>query len=382
MEILIIITILLVAISYFLLIASYTYAWYKTKQPNLPFEGLQTKVAVIVALRNEEKNIENCIHALLAQKYPLHLVDIIFVDDDSDDSSAKIIQSFRHPNVRYIHLLNEKGKTGKKQAITAGIASSDAELIITTDADCVMNEHWLATIIAFYEQTNAKMIVSPVTFHNEKSIFEKMQTLEFMSLVAGGGASLYYNHATLCNGANIAYQRGTFEELNGFDNINQSPSGDDVLLMYKLKVKYPNGVKFLKHQDAIIYTLAQESVGHFMQQRKRWASKKFSSYNAETKITGIIVLGFNGILICLFLCSLFFNNQLIKTFSLSNIFFILFGIKCTIDFLLLTLATGFFKKRKLLVYFLPEEVLYMVYVVLVGLLGSMGNYEWKKRKIG
>ncbi len=366
---------------YFVLIASYCYGWIKTK--SITVSGAHTIfVSVIISARNEEKNIAKCIQAILKQTYSENYFEIIVVDDASEDATNSLVQPFckKNKNVKLITLSNEKNNLGKKHAIAEAIKIAQGELIVTTDADCEMNGNWLSTIVSWYEQTHAKMIVAPVVFHQEKTLFEKMQSLEFISLIASAGASLYFKKAIMCNGANLAYTKKAFEEVNGFENIDNTASGDDVLLMYKIKNKYSDGIIFLKNVDALIFTKAKQTITEFFNQRKRWTSKKFFDLNFETKKVSLIVYLFNFLLFSFFVLLPFCYSKIVVHLSFYELGLIVFSIKCFIDFLLLVLATSFFKKKHLLLFFLPEQFLYILYVVVVGLLGIKGNYEWKNRK--
>ena len=379
--ILIYITIIIV-LAYFFLIASYCYGWIKTKSIKLKSAD-SIFVSVIIAARNEENNIVNCLNALIKQTYPANKFEIIIVDDASTDSTNKLIREYsvNHSNIKLHALTGEGINKGKKAAIGTGIQKAKGELIVTTDGDCLMGEDWLSSIVSFYLETNAKMIIGPVCYQNEKGIFEKMQSLEFMALIACGGASLFYNKAIMCNGANLAYPKKVFDEVNGFEGIDEKASGDDVLLMYKIKEKYPKGIKFLKNEHAIVHTEAKHNLNEFLHQRKRWASKGFSVLNNETKVVSLLVYCINFLLITM---------PLIGTLCLGNMAFypifieiclILILIKCFIDFLLLFLSASFFNKKRLLIYFLPEQLIYMLYVAIMGLVGAFGKYEWKGRQI-
>ncbi len=365
--------------SYFLLIASYCYGWTQMNDSDIVL-NTSVEVSVIVASRNEELNLKKCLDAILLQNYPKEKLEILVVDDHSDDSTLEIIRSYAEKNSCVKCLSLPENSVGKKQAISLAIASSKGELIVTTDADCVMGINWLSSSVSFYKKTEAKMIVGPVSFYNENSIFEKMQSLEFMALISSGGASLYFKKAIMCNGANLAFTKEVFNELKGFDEKDKKASGDDVLLMYKINKKYPGKVHFLKNKQAIVYTNAKETLKEFLQQRKRWASKDFFALNSETKRVSMLIYLFNAYLLIVPIIGgvCFANNPIYPLFI--GICLILIGIKCFIDFLLLFLSASFFKQKALLVFFLPEQIIYMVYVVFVGLLGSIGKYEWKGRK--
>ena len=85
---------------------------------------------------------------------------------------------------RLIQLKEHGMQTYKKYAIAKGIESARGQLIITTDADCRFSPKWISSIVQQYEDSNVSMIAAPVCFHNEQTIFEKIQSLEFMGLVA------------------------------------------------------------------------------------------------------------------------------------------------------------------------------------------------------
>ncbi|MEO6904476.1 MAG: glycosyltransferase [Bacteroidia bacterium] len=376
------IIIFLIAFSYVLVISVLCYGWVSTKKRELDLTRV-VKISVIVAARNEEANISLCLQSIIHQFYLKHHYELIIIDDASTDSTNAIITSFckNHDFIKMITLDDATKSAGKKRAIEKAIQIATGELIVTVDADCTMNKNWLSTIAAYYCKTNAKMIVGPVCFYEENTVFEKMQTVEFMALIASGAGALYFNKAIMCNGANLIYTKEAFNLVNGFKGTENIASGDDVLLMYKIKEKYANGIHFLKQQDAIVYTKAKTNFSEFINQRKRWASKGFMNFNKETKVVSLIVYLFNSLIVVLPFFDLIKVTDNYFSSSFFEISLILLLIKCVIDFLLLFLAASFFKKISLLIYFIPEQLIYLFYVVSISFLSIAGTYEWKSRKI-
>ncbi|HET6225186.1 MAG TPA: glycosyltransferase [Bacteroidia bacterium] len=366
---------------YCLFIISFCFGWLKTKGDVDIDDELNTEISIIIAARNEEDSIASCLRALVNQSYPAAHMEIIVVNDHSVDNTVQIVQRFCE-QYQFIQLISlDDQEHGKKQALQKGVAQAKGELIFTTDADCVMGMDWLRIMISYQKKTNAEMVVAPVCFNSEKCVFEKMQTLEFMALMASGGGALYFNKAVLCNGANLMYTRKAFDAVNGFDQIDEYPSGDDVLLMYKINKKFPGKIKFLKNQDVIVYTSAKKTWQEFMQQRKRWASKKITQLNNPTKILSINVYLFNFLLFVLPLLYMWVQPRSCQGVDFVTTWLLIFCLKCGIDFLLLFLAATFFNKKKWLPFFIPEQVLYVPYVVFTGFQGMFGNYVWKGRKI-
>ena len=76
------------------------------------------------------------------------------------------------------------------------------------------------------------MIVGPVSFHQEKSFFQKIQSLEFLSLIAMTAGAIKTGHPIMCNGANLAYEKQAFFDVGGF-GIDRFSSGDDVFLLHR-----------------------------------------------------------------------------------------------------------------------------------------------------
>jgi len=367
---------------YTLLIALFTYGWVKQKKVivNNTNAFITTNITIIVPMRNEEKNILNCLTALNKQSVSKEKYEIIVVDDSSEDNSVAIVQQFiqehKELSIKLYHL--NTSLSGKKNAIKTAINNGVGELIVTTDADCVMNPNWLFSIVDFYEKTNAQMIVGPVCYYDEKTILDKMQSLEFNALVASTAAAIYYHKPIMCNGANLAYTKTMFIELNGFEGIDEISTGDDVLLMYKLAQKEAKKIKFLKTKDAVVYTKAKSTIAEFVNQRIRWASKPMKFLNFETRAVSLIIFMTNCSFLYLLISSICLLISDIHSYFLL-ICLILLLIKCFIDFLLLFLATSFFKKRGYLVYFIPQQIVYSMYVILIALLSLSKKYTWKGR---
>ncbi|MEO7833879.1 MAG: glycosyltransferase, partial [Ginsengibacter sp.] len=106
-------------------------------------------ISVIIAARNEEKNIGNCIQSIINQTYPENKFEIIITDDHSTDKTVSIIQSFQKENIRVIDLAdfthNQNLNSYKKKSIEAALQFAKGELIVTTDADCTAPPKWLET---------------------------------------------------------------------------------------------------------------------------------------------------------------------------------------------------------------------------------------------
>jgi cellulose synthase/poly-beta-1,6-N-acetylglucosamine synthase-like glycosyltransferase len=332
-------------------------------------------VSIIIAARNEAEQISKTIKDLLAQDYEKEFLEIIFIDDHSTDSTGSIIASYADQGISLITLKEANNiNSYKKKAIQTAIGQARGELIITTDADCSMGPNWLKTIVSYYQTGGYKMISSPVAYFEEKSLFERAQSLEFLFLIGMGASTIGNNKPSTCNGANLAYERKAFYEVGGFAGIDDLASGDDELLLHKMAAKYDNKIGFLKNRDAIVYTQAKPTLREFIQQRKRWASKSTRYKNKAIIVLGILVWLFNlSIIVNLFMG--FFVAQVML------IALIQFVIKLLIEFLFLRKVTQFARRPELINLLPLLNILHIVYIIYIGIAGNSGKYTWKGRTV-
>ncbi|SJN50332.1 N-acetylglucosaminyltransferase [Sphingobacterium sp. JB170] len=330
----------------------------------------------MIAARNEQNNIGRTIEAILKQEFPKKLLEIIVVDDHSTDNTASIVQSYADQGVRLLQL-NEGDKLNsyKKLAIKRAIDIATGAVIVTTDADCRMGTKWLKTVISCFERTQAYMVSSPVIYSEEKSYFERLQTLEFLYLIGLGAAGIGNGSPTTCNGANLAYRRDVFYEMGGFTGIDNLASGDDELLLHKVAEQYADRIFFCKSLDAAIYTDAKTTLGSFINQRRRWASKSTKYKDKRVVVLGVSFWAFNLAMI------VGLTQFLINLPEIHTLFLVALGMKIVAELAFIYPIAGF-AGRKELMYQVPILTLvHAFYLVYIGLAGNMGKYDWKGRKV-
>ncbi len=373
------ITIVTIA-SYVVVISIATFFWIKFK----PIVSRDDKISpvsisVIIAARDEEDNIIKCLEAIFKQNYPANYFEVIVINDNSTDSTVFVIENWMKEfakNVTLIHLPSDiKTKSYKKQAIQTAILQSAGDVIVTTDADCIMSSNWLNSIADFYNRFHHKMIVGPVFIAPVESLSHKLQNIELAALIGVGGAFLQAGIPLMCNGANLIYEKKSFLEIEGFKSIDNIASGDDMLLMLKFKKHFgAEQIGFLKNFDAVVYTKPLEKIKLFFQQRKRWASKSKDYQDiAVVCLAGIVFFAAFSLSICLVMS--FISNKF------AFLFIFLFVIKCLIDFIFLYSISSFFKNRKWLWLTIPGQLLNIIYVPLIAIASQFGSYQWKGRKL-
>lgn len=343
---------LILSIPYILLLL-YIYRSLRGIRPFKPVTFRGTFVSVVVACRNEQENITKLLKKLKEQDYPSGSFEVIIVDDNSIDSTAEIAR--RLIDSDNFQLIRNSGK-GKKKALETGITAARGELILTTDADCRMGKSWMRTISSFYEENEPDMIICPVRFSPLKGFFGRFQELEFMSLQGITAGTAAMGMATMCNGANLAFTKTAY--TGNKENLRfDIATGDDIFLLHSMK---KNGLRilWLESHDAVVTTDPPPDLKSFLRQRKRWASKSTAYKDRFSILLGIVtfvtILMQAGLMIASIIDQSFFR-----------MFLLLFILKSIPDFLILFNTTSGYKRTELMKWFLPSQLVYPFYVLIV-----------------
>lgn len=374
-------------LSYAVLIIYYRRGWVSVPEFNITSTRANptTRISVIIPARNEAENIGHCLDSATAQSYPKQLYEILVVDDHSTDTTAEITRRYTAKNVKLISLMNFIGGNSinsyKKKAIEIAIQQSTGHLIVTTDADCVVPPNWLLNIASFYEENNAAFIAAPVSVDCNNNFLEIFQSLDFMTLQGITGASVHNKIHSMCNGANLAYEKKAFLEVDGFKGIDGIASGDDMLLMHKIYERFPDRTFFLKCRDVIVHTQPMNTLTKFINQRIRWASKADKYQDKRIFSVLLLVYFFNGWIFLTGVAGLFGG----LTSQSLNIFFIhfisLLTCKTIIEIYFIYPVAVFFNKRIILWWFPLAQPFHILYTIIAGWLGRFGSYHWKDRKV-
>ena len=342
-------------------------------------DGFKTRVTLIIPTRNEEDHILSCLESIRAQTYPEDLLEVVVVNDHSTDRTESLVRDFAGGQVQLInlsdHLIPGKPvRAFKKKAIEVAISQSRGDLIVTTDGDCTAGKEWISSVVACFEKERCKLIAGPVGLRGERGFFQKLQSLDFLSLQGLTGSLLQLGYPVICNGANLAYDRKAFLELGGFEGVDHLASGDDVFLLQKIHRAFPGQCRFLKCREALVRTCAQPDVGSFFQQRIRWASKM-----GRGDSPGLLPL-----LLFLYAWNLLFPVLAISSFwepALLNWFWGLLLYKTALELVFLFPVAEFFGKCSFLWWLPLEQFFHIPYILVAAFLGRFKTYQWKGRRV-
>ncbi len=337
----------------------------------------QTKVTVLVAARNEETNIARCIAALGAQDYPATLLEIMVVDDASEDNTVECARKALEEGGKNHNVMELKNTSlrGKKAAIEYGVDRAWGELVVCMDADSFPDSSdWLMNYVLAYEQSGAVLLAGPVAFDKGTGLLHTLQQLELLTLNLVSAGAVGLKRPLMCSGTNMAFNREAFLKCGGYEGNREVASGDDIFLLNKLWLMYPGKISYLNNRNQLVLTHAHEGLKAILQQRLRWAGKFRNNKNAFNFYIGLLTF-FSAFTVVV--APFFAHNSS----QLGKYLWPIVGVKIFIDILLLILAAVFYGQRRIL-WGLPVFIIINpLYVCLTALGGLFVQPIWKGRKV-
>ncbi len=345
--------------------------WRRIQEPSIKEQLLP--FSIIIPVRNESENIHRILECLQYQSYPKELYEVIIIDDFSEDDTIKMVHEINNTTNLSIRIfqLTDPTRKGKKYALTEGVKQATYDWIITTDADCWMNEGWLKSFNNVFED-NINMVAGPVSIVGS-GLFGRLQQVEFAGLIGFGAVTLQEENPSMCSGANLGFKKQAFEAVRGYENNLFIPSGDDEFLLYNIMTSFPHSTRFLKASEAVVHTAAHSRLSSFINQRTRWTSKW--KYNKNWKVRFSAILFFLDYLLFIVAVLLTIIGEMDKYYLL-----MVLGLRYISLLLFVAPINSFLKGKNSLFPFLLFQIIYPLHVLFMGMNSIFGTYTWKGRK--
>ena len=358
---------IIVSAFYFAQCSIFVYGLARTRREKNP--TFEPKVSIVVAARNEEEALEACLSSLIRVDYPERKLEIIVVDDNSTDATPSIIKEFAARQSR-IKALNAKQSLdhlrGKANAIAQGIDHSSGEIILMTDADCVVPPSWIRSTVQHY--TPDVGVVAGLTLLHPTSWFAGMQSLDWAYILAVASAAMSLRNPLSCIGNNFSFRRKAYDEIGGYRNVEFSVTEDFALFKAitqsgKWDYRYP------LEEQTLVFSKACRSFQSLYRQKRRWGVG-----GKDMPPSGLMIMVIAFSMHALLLCSPFLNIEF--SILLTGLMGKLLG-----DVILLAIPLGKVKQLSQLKYVLLFELYYICYVIILPFAVFLGgSVEWKGRK--
>lgn len=245
----------------------------------------RARVTIIIPARNEEQNLDRCIASLKKLTYPHELLQIIIVNDRSTDRTADIIDEAakQWPVLTALHRSDEHARDnlrGKPGALQYGADHATGEILLFTDADCVVSEAWIQTMTSPFADESVGMVCGFTTIEHSTA-FGLLQDVEWLYTHSMAQGALTNGHILGCFGNNMAVRMQDFVAIGGYHSVAFSITEDLALL--QAMVRSGHTVRYICSADAAVESLPCLTLREYIQQKQRW-------------VRGALGLGWRGFL--------------------------------------------------------------------------------------
>ncbi len=309
-------------------------------------------VSVIIAARNEAANIATCLDSLTLLTYPKEILEVIVVNDNSTDATAQIIEEYgrRHTFVRLCNATEDPNGNlhGKPNAVAQGADIARGDILLFTDADCTVPTGWVEETVKYY--SNEKVgLVAGFTSLKWSNVFEAVQALDWFMLFSIAAATTRLKFPVTAVGNNLSVRRRAYDAVGGFRGIPFSIT-EDYALFHAITTRTGYTARFPTDAGTLVESRPCPSAGSLYRQKKRWFIG-----GADMNLKSIALFSTGFIFKTLLLLNLFVNG-------LASVL-LPFVVKMIADVMVVRPALSRFGKTQLLMYLVPFEIYYIIYVV-------------------
>lgn len=172
-------------------------------------------VSIVVAVKNEEENIRNCVQSCINSTYQEK--EILIVNDGSTDRTTKILVQMQLENGSKIRVIHLPKSLGKKQAIEHATKIAKGDIYAFMDSDCDMHSDAVEKAVKIFlsdRNIGALATHARVRDVNKGTLLEKMQDVwadgQFRLLK---GMESSYNSVTCCSGSLSFFRREAIQQF-------------------------------------------------------------------------------------------------------------------------------------------------------------------------
>ena len=226
-------------------------------------------VSILIAARNEEHTILDCLRAIAQLTAPPGYVEVLIGNDQSTDQTAERVVQFASNQAafRLINIVDQVNNLAGKPNVLAQLArQARGEYLFFTDADTQVPANWLSEMTRYF--TGDVGIVTGVTLPEGRTLFHQLQTLDWLYNLTLTNWVSSLGIPVTAMGNNMAIRRRAYESVGGYESLPFSVTEDYAL--FQALVQQGAGFRNLLSEEVLAHTQPVDTWRAFLQQRKRW----------------------------------------------------------------------------------------------------------------
>lgn len=221
-------------------------------------------VSVLIPAHNEEETIADAVHSIFSNHYGN--LEVIVINDASTDGTEAVLQELlqEYPRLRLLHL---RKNMGKAHGLNLALAMSHGEIIVTLDADSMLDERaieWAVWHFITFPRVGA--VTGNPRVRNRSTLLAKIQTAEYSSVIGLiKRAQRLMGKVMTVSGVVAAWRRSAIIHVGLWDTVAIT---DDIEMTWKMETHFWD-IRY--EPNMICWMLVPESIRGLWKQRKRWA---------------------------------------------------------------------------------------------------------------
>ncbi len=253
----------------------------------VPSPRRQRSITLLIAARNEEASLGECLRAVLTQSH--EAFDLVIIDDRSTDGTFRIAQEAveADPRVTLLRIPDAETNAGKKRALLRGINSTDSELLVFTDADCVPGKRWLEHMVNAFDDDTV-LVAGYAPLEPRRGLLRSLAALESAANAVTASAMIGLGTPVMCTARSLAYTRAAYDAAGGLESILDTASGDDTLMLQQIAGLNAGSMRYVFHPDARVPSPPPSSLGALLRQKRRHLST-LGHYDKRSLATALIL---------------------------------------------------------------------------------------------
>ncbi|MFR9775882.1 bifunctional polysaccharide deacetylase/glycosyltransferase family 2 protein [Micromonospora sp. MS34] len=217
-------------------------------------------VTIIVPAYNERTTIAAAVRSLATGTHPG--IEVLVVDDDSDDGTAEEVARLGLPNVRVARVPGG----GKAAALNAGVALARHDLLVMVDADTVVEPDAIHRLVQPFADPRVGAVAGNVKVGNRRRLLGRWQHIEY---VIGFSLDRRLYDTLHCMptipGALGAFRREAVLAAGGLSRATLAEDTDLTMGIHRA------GWRVVYEETAIARTEAPSTLPQLWRQRYRWS---------------------------------------------------------------------------------------------------------------
>lgn len=331
------------------------------------FESVN-KLTVLVPFKNESHQLPVFLNYLKRAIPTNRDVNILFINDHSDDLTPKLIEEIEKEESFHLLTLPEN-LAGKKSAVTYGVQHSKSEWILQLDIDTSPDSELLNPGNRLIP-IGSKMVLIPLHPTKTGGIASVFFALDFLSLHFTGLGMARLGVPVLANAAAMFVNRDAYLKALEIRTDWKEPSGDDIFLMMAIrKIFGSSSIKVIPNLYPLASVLFPKGFKKLWNQRRRWISKTGQVQNFSFQFLSVIVL--------LVQILLFYGYCFIAISGMKTVVTLPMSIIFISEIFLLAIAVIFAKRSELLIYLIPAVLVYPFYLLALIISSVFKRTSWK-----